>query len=91
MAPEVLDPESNGYGQEADFWAIGVIMFEMYARSMLASIAMGLTVPRLAGFPTFYSSTESGESSTFEKILNWRDSLQVWIGPTHRQVCVQAA
>eukprot|EP01128_Nolandella_sp_AFSM9_P002441 TRINITY_DN12811_c0_g1_i1.p1 TRINITY_DN12811_c0_g1~~TRINITY_DN12811_c0_g1_i1.p1 ORF type:complete len:530 (-),score=73.46 TRINITY_DN12811_c0_g1_i1:96-1523(-) len=59
MAPEILDPESNGYGQEADFWAIGVIMFEM-----------------LAGFPTFYSSTASGEVSTFEKILNWQETLR---------------
>jgi len=57
-----LDPDSNGYGQEADWWAVGVIMFEM-----------------LAGFPAFYSSTESGETSTFEKILNWRETLEVCV------------
>lgn len=28
MAPEVL--EGKGYGQEADWWSLGIIMFEMY-------------------------------------------------------------
>jgi serine/threonine protein kinase len=30
MAPEVLENQGEGYGQEADWWSLGIIMFEMY-------------------------------------------------------------
>lgn len=43
----------------------------------LTAAALISFLRRLAGFPTFYSSTESGEASTFEKILNWRETLYV--------------
>lgn len=59
MAPEVLDPDGNGYGKECDWWSVGVILFEM-----------------LAGFPAFYSSSESGSSATYRKILNWKETLE---------------
>jgi len=59
MAPEVLNSDGNGYGEECDWWSVGVIMFEM-----------------LAGFPCFYSSSESGSSSTFQKIIDWEQTLK---------------
>eukprot|EP01121_Diplochlamys_sp_Union-15-3_P013733 TRINITY_DN4300_c0_g1_i3.p1 TRINITY_DN4300_c0_g1~~TRINITY_DN4300_c0_g1_i3.p1 ORF type:complete len:541 (-),score=97.29 TRINITY_DN4300_c0_g1_i3:80-1654(-) len=59
MAPEVLN-SGNGYGEECDWWSVGVIMFEM-----------------LAGFPCFYSSsTEESSSSTFQKIMDWENTLK---------------
>jgi len=59
MAPEVLNPDGNGYGKECDWWSVGVIMFEM-----------------LAGFPTFYSNSDSGSGSTIRKIINWPETLE---------------
>jgi hypothetical protein len=31
---------------------------------------------RLAGFPVFYSSSESGSAATYRKIINWRETLE---------------
>jgi len=59
MAPEVLNPDGNGYGKECDWWSVGVVMFEM-----------------LAGFPAFYSNSDSGSGSTIRKIINWTETLE---------------
>lgn len=59
MAPEVLNSQGKGYGKECDWWSVGIIMFEM-----------------LAGFPPFFSDSDSeDESSTIQKITNWKISL----------------
>lgn len=74
MAPEVLDPgtqkfsehktnsleEGKGYGQEADWWSVGVIAFEMLAGFPCF----------------YVGSEDGGTTTTYEKILNWRETIE---------------
>jgi len=62
MAPEVLhNPKGEPYGQEADWWSVGVIMFEM-----LAGFPCFYVNSEDGGDPT---------TTTYDKILNWRANL----------------
>jgi len=60
MAPEVLhNPDAKPYGIQADWWSVGVIMFEMLAGFPCF----------------YSSSEDGDISTTYEKILNWRANL----------------
>eukprot|EP01124_Arcella_intermedia_P030715 TRINITY_DN6776_c0_g1_i2.p1 TRINITY_DN6776_c0_g1~~TRINITY_DN6776_c0_g1_i2.p1 ORF type:complete len:543 (-),score=153.58 TRINITY_DN6776_c0_g1_i2:114-1541(-) len=62
MAPDVLNRESsdNAYGEEADWWSVGVIMFEMLA---------GFPI-------FYSNEEDENEPSTFEKILEYPKYLE---------------
>jgi len=77
MAPEVLNPDGKGYGKECDWWSVGVILFEMFEFCLLPVLFYSKrpSIGRLAGFPVFYSSSQSGSASTYRKILNWEETL----------------
>jgi len=55
VAPEIL--HGKGYGQEVDYWSIGVILYIMYFPSLIKH--------RLCGFPPFY---EDNNQKLFEMI-----------------------
>eukprot|EP01130_Rhizamoeba_saxonica_P001322 TRINITY_DN11199_c0_g1_i1.p1 TRINITY_DN11199_c0_g1~~TRINITY_DN11199_c0_g1_i1.p1 ORF type:complete len:487 (-),score=95.82 TRINITY_DN11199_c0_g1_i1:36-1496(-) len=59
MAPEILDPDVN----------------DGYGKEVDWWSVGVIMFEMLAGFPTFYASTEEGEAATFAKIINWPDSI----------------
>jgi len=44
---------------------------------------------RLAGYPVFYSSSQSGSASTYRKILNWEETLEAAFKETDISPCAK--
>lgn len=72
IAPEVF---LQSYGQECDWWSVGVIMFEVRLSQLeLLNLCLYMgSLQMLCGYPPFCSDTPS---ETYRKIMNWEDTLQ---------------
>lgn len=72
IAPEVF---LQSYGQECDWWSVGVIMFEVgfLLVTLKRNLMTEMCLQMLCGYPPFCSDTPS---ETYRKIMNWEDTLQ---------------